>query len=191
MVTMSDLLSFRASFELAALAVTWLLLVLLVLVVGSLHVRLRRLETRTGPSPIAAPYSFLLGKRVEDVIGVVAGGPQPRVLLFLSSTCGSCHRLLEELASPSWTVPTALLWTDGTAPAARHAQSATVVSDGPRISAELGIRVTPFALVTDKDGLVIKAGPLSSLRSLTDVDGLSSAQFRPIGEFTTTGDGQP
>jgi hypothetical protein len=42
----------------------------------------------------------------------------------------------------------------------------TVLADGPRISAELGVRVTPFALVAGDDGKVGWAGPVTDLQTL-------------------------
>jgi hypothetical protein len=48
-----------------------------------------------------------------------------------------------------------------------------VLPDGPRLSAELGISVTPFALELDAHGHVTSAGPVTSLTAL----GIGNATF--------------
>lgn len=172
----SDLLTSRSGFELAAFFVTWATVALLVLMVSSMHVRLRRVEQRTGGGPTTdAPYSHLLGRRVDDLVGGARAEDPPRVLLFVSSGCATCQRLMDEVGSPAWTVPSALLWTDHTASAPAERNGVAVLDDGPRISAELGIRVTPFALVADEAGRIVRAGPINSLRSLGDLGGSSPA----------------
>lgn len=161
-----SLLSSRASFGFAALLVTWVAVALLVLVVANLHIRLRRLEQGAPEGQKAAPYGHLLGRDVEEVVGAAAAGTRPRVVLFVSSSCGSCARLLAELTSPSWEVPTALVWTDAPRPPERVPAGAVVVADGPRVSAEAGVRVTPFGLLVDEAGRVVQAGPVTSLQVL-------------------------
>lgn len=170
---MRDLLTSRSGFELAAFFVTWAAVALLVLLMSSMHVRLRRVEQRTGGPTTDAPYSHLLGRRVDDLVGAARADDPPRVLLFVSSGCATCQRLIDEVGSPAWTVPSVLLWTDRAAPAERN--GVAVLDDGPRISAELGIRVTPFALVADEAGRIVRAGPVSSLRALGDFGGSSPA----------------
>jgi hypothetical protein len=166
---MSDVFSSRSSFELAAFFVTWAVVTLLVVLVANLHARVRRLEQAAGQPTTNAPYGHLVGARVEDLVGAV-GAQRPRVLLFLSSSCGTCTRLVEEVTSPAWTVPSALLWTDRTPPAEIRSTRATILDDGPRISARLGIRVTPFALVADEVGRIVRAGPISTLQALADLN---------------------
>jgi hypothetical protein len=188
---MPDLLNARAGFELAAFFVTWVVVALLVVLVAGLHVRLRRLEQTTGQPAQSAPYGHLLGKHVEDLIGAVDTERRPRVLLFVSSGCLSCERLVEEVTSPAWTVPSALLWTDRTEPVVAHPARGIAVDSGPRISAELGIRVTPFALVADEVGHIVRAGPISSLHSLGDLNRPAGAQPSANGDNTRSarGDG--
>lgn len=175
-----SLVDSQASFELAALFVTWVAVMLLVVVVGGLHARLRRLE-HAGRDARPAPYSHLLGRNIRDILGAEAGVTAPRVLFFLSSNCSSCARLLEELASPSWTIPSAIVWTDGTPPA-QPPPGSPIIASGPKLGAELGIRVKPFALVADVDGRVVKAGPVANLRSLGElaVNGASASRRQPV-----------
>jgi len=42
----------------------------------------------------------------------------------------------------------------------------TVAPDGAALAAKLGIRITPFALWADDDGVIEKASPVNSLSSL-------------------------
>jgi hypothetical protein len=157
----------EASFALAALFVTWVAVVLLVVVVGNLHARLRRLE-HAGRDARPAPYSHLLGRNLQDILGQVPGTTPPRALFFLSSNCPSCSRLLEELASQSWTIPSAIIWTEGSPPTPPP-PDIPILGHDSTLSAELGIRVKPFALIAGVDGRVVKAGPVSSLSSLGDI----------------------
>ncbi|HWC28316.1 MAG TPA: hypothetical protein VG474_17125 [Solirubrobacteraceae bacterium] len=175
-----SLLDSRASFELAAFFVSWVAVALLVVVVGSLHARVRRLE-HAGPDARPAPYSHLLGRNIRDILGAEPGAAAPRVLFFLSSNCSSCARLLEELASPSWTIPSAIVWTDGTPPA-QPPRGSPIIASGPKLAAELGIRVKPFALVAGIDGRVVKAAPVANLHSLGElaVNGDSAGRRHPI-----------
>lgn len=176
MRTVGSFLGSEASFELAALFVTWVAVALLVIVVGGLHARIRRLE-HAGAASRPTPYSPLLGRDLKDLVGTAEIGEPPRVLLFLSSDCSSCARLLSEIESPSWTVRTAIVWTDDN-PRSPSPDGTTVLDHGAELSAQLGIRVTPFALVADPAGRVVKAGPVASLRSLGElaVNGFSGRE---------------
>jgi hypothetical protein len=190
MTMFENLLNSKSSFELAAFVVTWIALVLLTLVIVNLYARLLRMEQARGSSPATTPYSHLIGKPIEDIIGIAPADGQPQVLLFVSSGCGSCRKLLEELASPSWTVPTALLWTDA-APATAVTPPRTIALDnGAKISAELGIRVTPFGLVTDEAGQVVQAMPINSLRSLSSLNGRRPAST-PNHQLSARGEKKP
>jgi hypothetical protein len=174
----ASVLSLESSFALAALLVSWVAIALLVLVVGSLHARLRRLE-RLDAAARPAPYASLLGRDLGALVGMAE---PPRALLFVSSSCSSCARLLDEIASPSSSLSTAIAWTDGEPPADAPA-GATVLHDGARLSAELGVRVTPFALVADASGRVVRAGPVASLRSLEQFAANGSAPAGRIPIF--------
>lgn len=160
----------RSGVLLAVVVLTWLVLTALLLVIANLNARLRRLERqRDAPgepprSPHEPPYAALLGRD----LGVLTGEPA-RVLIVLSQSCRSCRRLLTELAEPGRidpAVPVALAWTDGR-PGGSPPPGVTVLADGPGISAELGLRVTPFALVSGDDGTVAWAGPVTDLTTLT------------------------
>jgi hypothetical protein len=178
----------QAGAAFAALVVTWVAIVLLVLVVAHLHARLRRLEQADrasqedgphGGGLREPPYAGLLGRSLADLVGV---SPAPRVLLVLTASCTSCRRLLADLTDPSWSVPTALAWADGTP---GGDLPVPVLPDGPRVAGALGVRVTPFGVVSDDGGDVIWAGPVTSLKTLAD-------RVRPARDrITATGQRQP
>lgn len=178
---MRDLVTARSGLVSAAFFVTWAAVALLVLLVSSLHVRLRRLERGAGGTAAETPYSHLVGTRVDGLAGPA------RLLLFVSGGCGTCRRLVEEVTSPEWAVPTVLIGIDHT-PATAAGSRVAVLDDGPRISAELGIRVTPFALVADESGRVVRAGPVTSLSFLDDFDGSGRI---PARSRSAKGDGAP
>ena len=174
-------MSSEASVELAALFVTWIAVALLVVVAGNLHVRLRRLE-HAGRDSRPAPYGHLLGRNLADILDGAPGTTPPRVLFFLSRDCSSCSRLLEELASASWTIASAIVWTDDDPPAQPPPAHIPILAYGSKLGADLGIGVKPFALIADADGRVVKAGPVSSLRSLREFagDGDAAARRQPV-----------
>jgi hypothetical protein len=111
---MTTWLDARASLETTLFVVTWLAIVLLTLIAAYLHARLLRLErSRTGATQAA--YGHLVGRTVPAASALAAG---PLEMIFvLSARCRSCARILEELANPAWTRPTAIAWKDGDATA--------------------------------------------------------------------------
>jgi hypothetical protein len=175
----------RPDLLLAFGVVTWAVIVALVLVIANLNLRLRRLERLRGEPDgqahgSAAPaYGALVGRELV----ALTGDPATRALIVLSQSCRSCRRLLAELAVPGRvdpTVPVALAWADGM-PGEPPPAGLPLIADGPRIAAELGVRVTPFALVAGEDGVVAWAGPVTDLPSL-----LARVGSRPTVPATRT-----
>lgn len=166
-----SLLATRATFVLAALAVSWLAVLLLALVAANLHVRLARLE-RAAPAAAGAdgrrkPFAHLLGRRLGEALGDAA--PGVRLAVVLSSNCASCDRLLARLRETVGDTPLALLWRDATpSPLPPLPAGATVVDDGAAVCRDLGVRLTPFALAIDADGRVVRAAPVGNVDALGD-----------------------
>lgn len=171
---MSGLESFlasQASFVLAALAVSWLAVVLLALVVANLHFRLAHLEhaAQPGREESRTPFGHLLGRDLAEVLGPQVA-PGTRLAAVLSSECTSCERILDELRQASVATPLALLWRDGTpSPPPPLPPSAIVLDAGPEISRTLGVRVTPFGLAADAAGRIVRAAPLGSVEALAEM----------------------
>ncbi len=156
----------RASLELATFFVTWVAVALLSVIVVHLHLRLVRLERASAASERAAPYAHLTGQRVSGLIGATDGW-QPTVVLFLSSSCAACDKILRELTAPGWQIPVALAWVASVpAPALALPSSVRILRDGATISTALGIHATPFVIVLDDEGRVERAMPVNSLEAI-------------------------
>lgn len=162
----------RASLLLSALFVTWIAFGLLGVVTAHLHLRLRRLEARppTGAAPGArTSFARLLGSDGAALFGRSTAGPT--VHLLLSRRCRSCAHVLDELVQGGLPgVRTAVAWIDG-APdaAARLPADVEVLDAGPDVAQRVGVRVTPFAIVTDDQGTVVDARAVTSVADLRRV----------------------
>ena len=162
-----EFLGSKSSFILAAMFVSWVAVALLTLVVGNLHRRLQRIEGSLSVN-LAAPYSGLLGKALSESLGESI--PAPCVLVFLSANCQACRRVLGDLPGLALSTPLAIAWTDqAPSPLPTLPPGAIVIDDGPKVSAALGIRATPFALVAGENGTVVKASPINSLTSISNL----------------------
>lgn len=163
----TDVLDSRSSFILAAMFVSWVAVALLTLVAGNLHRRLQRIESSLAVN-LAAPYSGLLGKALRESLGEAV--PAPCVLVFLSANCQACRRVLGDLPALSLATPLAIAWTDrAPSPLPDLPLGTIVLDDGPKVSAALGINATPFALVAGENGTVVKAAPINSLTSISNL----------------------
>jgi hypothetical protein len=166
-VSGSSILNARVSFEAAVMFVTWAAVAFLSIIIMHLHLRLRRLESASASSAGARPYGRFAGGRLDELLAGAAYAVRPRMVVALSKECSACERVLGEIASPLWAIPTLIVWTDQM-PVAVPALPASVIvaPDGPALAAKLGIRITPFALWADDDGVIVKASPVNSLSSL-------------------------
>lgn len=172
-------LTSEASFTLAALLVTWAAVALLAFLATSLHIRIRRLE-QAGATPAGrTPYGSIIGQSLAKML---PNRPdrETQAVLFVSHACGSCEKLLDEVGNGSWTVPTAVLWSDVrpadlTLPPPLHA-----LDDGPAIARDLGVRATPFLLVLDAEARVVRAGPVNTVRAMQELVGRASMRPRPV-----------
>ena len=176
----SSVLEFRPGFELGAFFVTWIAVALLALVAAGLHARLRRLEHGSAPAKQPAAFAHLFGKPLEELMNGSAPRPTPRIVLFLSSSCDACARMLKELSESHWAWRTAVAWVDDKPPSTARELPADValIPDGPSLGARLGIRVTPFALVASDDGTVVRASPVNNLGGLHDALGAATGASR-------------
>lgn len=168
----------RVSFEGAVMFVTWAAVAFLSVIIMHLHLRLQRLERASAPAAGAHPYGHFAGSRLDELLSGAALAVRPRMVLALSGGCASCERVLNEIASPLWTAPTLIMWTDHTPPVLPVLSASVMIApDGPALAAKLGIRITPFALWADSDGVVVKASPVNSLSSLgVPLNGSAKAQ---------------
>lgn len=164
---LTDLLDSRSSFILAAMFVSWVAVALLALIAGNLHRRLQRVEASLAVNA-TTPYAELLGKVLRESLDQHV--PVPCVLVFLSANCKACRSVLGDLPSLSLSTPLAIAWTDhAPSPPPTLPLGTIVLDDGPKVSAALGIRATPFALVAGENGTVVKASPVNSLSSISNL----------------------
>ncbi len=166
LLLLASILDTKVGFEAAALFVTWAAVAFLAVIAMHLHLRLRRLERTSASDAGSRPYRQFAGRRLDELLGGVTFAPQPQLVVTLSAACKSCERVLGEIASPQWTIPTVLLWTDHPPPLVPVLPSNTIMRpDGPVLAMKLGIRITPFALWMNQEGEIVKASPVNSLDS--------------------------
>ncbi len=147
--------------------VSWVAVALLALIAGNLHRRLQRVEASLAVNA-PTPYAELLGKVLRESLSQHV--PVPCVLVFLSANCKACRSVLGGLPSLSLSTPLAIAWTDyAPSPPPTLPLGTIVLDDGPKVSAALGIRATPFALVAGENGTVVKASPVNSLSSISNL----------------------
>lgn len=177
------LLDMRSNFAIAALFVTWVAVALLMLIVGNLYARLQRLERALPVPKEATPYGHLIGRGLSDLLGATV--PSPCVFVLLSANCNSCMRVLSELPSLLLSAPLAITWIDeAPSPPPALPPGTIVLDEGPKISLDLGIQVTPFVLVTDDTGEVVQAAPLNSLSSLGKLVGKRTDALPAVSVMT-------
>jgi hypothetical protein len=186
---LEDLLRSRSSFVLAALAVSWIAVVLLALIAANLHFRLVHLERSLPAGESRAPFGHLLGRSLVEVLGPRVP-PATRLAFVLASDCSSCERILAELGKAGGGARVALLWRDATPSLPPLPPGVTVLDDGPRVSRELGVGVAPFALSADPSGRIARATPVGSVDALADL--LSDAGLgEPLDRHATPVPQQP
>jgi methylamine dehydrogenase accessory protein MauD len=165
----------------ASYLVLWVLVVVLALVVVSLARQVGVLNARLGPPGLRtsddegprlgeAPAAATL----TDIHGtsVTVGGPgRPRVLLFVSPGCGICEQLLPALAAIARNaqvdpfVLTDANRTEAEREFGRPDLAAPLVS-APELLFLYNVPGTPYAVITDRLGIVRAKGSVGSLDQL-------------------------
>jgi hypothetical protein len=163
-------------------AALWCVVLYLILVVAGLSRRLADLHV-DAPSivhPASALEAIAAGPPIgsplpefpnHPELGRASVGEAGRVMLFVSSTCGPCLRLAEQLKRPDviaarreLTQMDLVVITDenGREQFESFATGGVVVQHAGEVSAALGIRVTPFAIAVDREGVVALGLPGSA-----------------------------
>jgi methylamine dehydrogenase accessory protein MauD len=182
----------------ASYLVLWALVIVLTVVMVSLARQLGALSASTttvsthvdddGPTLDRAPQA----RDVTDVHGapLTVGGPgRKQLLLFVSPGCGACEQVIPALPAIARNGQlTPLLVTDvdnreaelafGKAP-----RQARLVS-APGLLADLNIPGTPYAVVTDRLGVVRAKGALTSLEQLEALIEMADTRARISGPST-------
>ncbi|HEX5759976.1 MAG TPA: hypothetical protein VF121_12360 [Thermoanaerobaculia bacterium] len=128
----------------------------------------------TSRGAAAAPPATLIGQPLAAAPGTV---------LFLSSTCRTSAKLLDELRGAGWQGPLTVAWIVGRPAPHLLPAGAALLEEGRRLAAALGIRATPFAAVVGARGTIESAGPIADLAALVELarrDGQALAD-RPPG----------
>lgn len=99
-----------------------------------------------------------------DPIGAGKALPADSLNLFVSATCVSCARLVDELAEPDLAHPFELdlYFSERRSPLARRGR---IHEDQAELFAELAVPVTPYAVLT-RDGAVVTHGGVADLPAL-------------------------
>lgn len=111
-------------------------------------------DRAVGPEPFAADHA-------------VVALPDNAVSLFVSATCVSCARLVDDLAAPELDLPFELdlFFSGHRSPLARRG---TVHEDQSDLIAILGIPVTPYAVAIE-EGQVEAHGAVADLEALSEL----------------------
>ncbi|HEX6073969.1 MAG TPA: hypothetical protein VFZ32_01755 [Micromonosporaceae bacterium] len=146
------------TFQTSALILSWVAILLLALVVSGLVRQVHALSSGTlrrgepvGPAP---------GSTAPDFRRLAPEHPEPMVLLFLDSDCRTCSEVLEEATRhappPGITVRALFRGTaPETGPLPAQGGEATLFDRYDAIA-------TPFAVVVDPGGTVVRSEPLGS-----------------------------
>ena len=158
----AEIFGFRSTFAIAVLSASWAAIILLALIAANLHARVANLEraARVADSPRNA-YSHLLGRG----LGAFAP-PSTEVVLILSRDCPACEGVVRQLQGGEWRRRSIVAWKGGENPEVDLPGFVEQSALGSRLSEELGINVSPFALELDHEGRVIGAGPVNSLNDI-------------------------
>jgi hypothetical protein len=154
------------SFQTSALILSWVAIALLALVVSGLVRQVHTLSA--GPARPAEPVGLAPGAAAPGLDLLAAGASGPVLLLFLSADCRTCTGVLAEAARHTGAVTLRALYA-GPAPATDlpvsvHGGQAALFERYDAIA-------TPFAVLVDPSGRVVRSEPVGSpaaLRTLLD-----------------------
>lgn len=169
----------------ALIVVLWAVVIMLTVVVLGLLRRIQHLQP--SPLPAAAPRPTLSGPTLGRLVPVVDGYEElaprpldhrPRVVLFLSSSCGMCVKVAEGLRSryacldaPTCFDDVDLVLVTDPAGATSLADLASLVisqTDG-KLSERWQIPGTPYAVAVGDDGIVRAASFVTDFVDLCEI----------------------
>ncbi len=164
------------SFQTSALILSWVAILLLALVVSGLVRQVQQLSSTAvrRPEPVGLPP----GAPAPAFASLAPLSPATLVLLFLQPGCGTCAELLDEAGEQAERHPLQFraLYRDGVAPEAADSP-VTAFGDQADLFERYDAIATPFAVVIDQGGRVLRSEPVGSraaLRHLLDRAGVAS-----------------
>lgn len=183
----------------------WCVVLYAIVIVAGVARRLSDLEIRSHPRSATTSAAAQLdviaaGPRIGSALpelpehpelSAASVGESGRIILMVSSTCGPCLRLAEQLnnpgvaaARPELNEVELVVVTDeaGRERFERFASGGVVIQHAGEISARIGVRATPFAIAIDQ-GVVVAVGLPGSAADIAD---LAAKCRRSAAKLTTT-----
>lgn len=146
------------TFQTSALILSWVAILLLALVVSGLVRQVHALTT--GTASRGEPVGLRPGSAAPEFRRLAPQRPQPMVLLFLDSGCRTCSEVLEEATRhvPLEGVTLRVLFR-GEAP---ESTLLPVYGGEAALFERYDAVATPFAVVVDPGGTVVRSEPMGS-----------------------------
>lgn len=151
------------TWQMSALVLAWAAIVILSFAYAGLLRTVRVLLLKQLPASIKLGPS--IGFQIPVSLAEKLDTPDrvnPRLILFVNSSCDACHRILPEidhrLSPDQW----AIVAGNRMDAEDRLAYRVTTVDGQGGVFKELRIPVTPFALVIDSSNSILDAAPLGS-----------------------------
>jgi hypothetical protein len=153
------------SFQTSALILSWGAILLLALVVSGL---VRQVHALSAGEPNRGPSVGLRPGAAAPGLDLLAPQPaKPLLLLFLSGDCRTCVEVLGEAGRHAWRDDIAVraLYA-GPVPAATADQPVEVRGEQADLFERYDAIATPFAVLIDRSGRVVRSEPLGSRSAL-------------------------
>lgn len=153
------------SFQTSALILSWVAILLLALVVSGLVRQVQQLSS----TAVRRPESVGLrpGTPAPAFSTLAPESPATLVLLFLQPGCGTCAELLDEASRQADrdALEFRVLYRDGVPPEAADLP-VTAFGDRADLFERYDAIATPFAVVVDRSGRVLRSEPVGSRAAL-------------------------
>jgi hypothetical protein len=181
------------SFQTSGLILSWIAILLLALVVSGL---VRQVHALSGSGTLSqGSLGPRPGSRAPALDRLAPDRATPMVLLFLSRDCRTCAEVLEEAGSAGRDGVMLRALYGGEAPAGAVDSGVSVHADQAELFERYDAIVTPFAVVVDRAGRVVRSEPIGSraaFRGLLDaVGGLPGGGGTSAGGNTEQVGGRP
>ena len=153
------------SFELSALLVTWIAILLLAFGMSGILRQLRALQASRSTVPFGLPS----GLRAPRLTGVDDRWPhRSSLLVFMDTACSSCERLLGELGQVAEEVTDKIDLAVVFPSASKHTVPPNVRLFTSQAEAfeQFEVPLVPYAVALREDGVVLGGGPVGSIELL-------------------------
>lgn len=157
------------SFELTALLLAWVAILLLALAVSGLLRQVRALNLR--PTAVRLETNTAVGKTIALDTSMLDGHAPIAVLLFVTPDCQVCQARLQDLEklTASDTIGFSVAAVFPGAANGFRSSSIRVLENQKEVFERLQIPVTPFGVVLSKEGVVIRSAPVGSPEAVREL----------------------